>query len=36
MPGSQVYIPLAESQFFKENTELNEQVIALAKNRILQ
>ncbi|WP_340678576.1 capsule biosynthesis GfcC family protein [Paraglaciecola sp.] len=34
MPGSQIYIPLPESQFFIENSMLNAQIVALAKNRI--
>jgi hypothetical protein len=34
MPGSQIFLPLAESQFFHENRLLNEQIVALAKNRI--
>jgi hypothetical protein len=35
MPGSQIYLPLPESQFFKKNRLLNEQIVALAKNRIV-
>ena len=35
MPGSQIFLPLPESQFSIENTELNRQIIQLAKNRIL-
>ena len=34
MPGSQIYLPLPESQFSKKNRLLNEQIVALAKNRI--
>jgi hypothetical protein len=35
MPGSQIYLPLSESLFFYENQLLNEQIVALAKNRIV-
>lgn len=35
MPDSQIYLPLPESQFFSENRELNQQIIELAKNRVL-
>ena len=35
MPGSQIFLPLPESQFFHENRLLNEQIVALAKNRIV-
>jgi len=34
MPGSQIFLPLPELQFFNENRLLNEQIVALAKNRI--
>jgi len=36
MPGSQIYIPLDESQFSAENRELNKKIVKLALNRILQ
>ncbi|WP_157884309.1 capsule biosynthesis GfcC family protein [Paraglaciecola hydrolytica] len=36
MPGSQIYLPLPESQFFQDNSLLNEQIVMLAKNRIVQ
>ncbi|MEP4892434.1 MAG: capsule biosynthesis GfcC family protein [Aliiglaciecola sp.] len=35
MPGSQLYIPLAEFQWFSENTQLNQLVAELAVNRIV-
>lgn len=35
MPGSQVFLPFPESQFFSDNTELNNQIIKLALNRIM-
>lgn len=36
MPGSQVFLPFEESQFFSKNTELNKQIIELALNRLQQ
>lgn len=35
MPGSQIYLPFNESQFFSENRELNRQIVELALNRIM-
>jgi hypothetical protein len=35
MPGSQIFLPLLESQFFNENRLLNEKIVALVKNRIV-
>ncbi|GAB2678390.1 capsule biosynthesis GfcC family protein [Aliiglaciecola aliphaticivorans] len=33
MPGSQIYVPLAESQWFSDNTQLNQLIAELAVNR---
>tara|TARA_R110002167_G_scaffold20405_15_gene74707 strand:- start:5910 stop:6662 length:753 start_codon:yes stop_codon:yes gene_type:complete len=35
MPGSQIYLPFNESQFFSDNRELNRQIVELALNRIM-
>jgi len=35
MPGSQIFLPLPESLFFQDKQLLNEQIVALAKNRII-
>ena len=34
MPGSQIYLGLPESQFFKHNTQLNEQIAQLATSKL--
>lgn len=34
MPGSQIYLGLPESQFFKNNTQLNEQIAQLATSKL--
>ena len=34
MPGSQIYLALPESQFFKHNTRLNEQIAQLATSKL--
>jgi hypothetical protein len=36
MPGSQIYLPLEESQFFSNNSELNKLIVELALDRIVQ
>lgn len=33
-PGSMIYVPLQEDQIFKQNSELNQAIVHLAKNRI--
>lgn len=35
MPGSQIFVPFDESQFFSDNQDLNNQIARLALNRIM-